>query len=142
MNIPLDEIAAVLKENNLPPEMVAKINKDLVKVAEELKNDKANNADPKQKNQFVVILSSPEEIKEDLVSWVVQIPQDGDTGTVLTQIKDATKNFNEKTRKGKRKPCKTMGEAMEFVNRKFMKEQGILIKTKTPVRVLVTNNIL
>lgn len=97
---------------------------------------------PKVKNQFVVVISDPNQtISSDLVGWVLQMPEDDDISTVLDSIKKGAYNFNA-SRKGNKYPVKSIGEALNAVPSKFFKPYAVKVKTKEPIYVVVTDNVL
>ena len=59
----------------------------------------------------------------------------------LERIAKAAYDFNA-SRRGRALPVKTVGEAMETVPAKNFKEVELWVKTKTPVQVLSTDNVL
>lgn len=98
---------------------------------------------PHEKKQFVVILSDPHGFmpNHDFVAWVVQIPESESVMTVKDRVFRAAYDFNA-SRKGRLCPVKTVGEAMEAVPTRFAKEAELWIKTKEPVLVVRTDNII
>ena len=140
--ISIEEVESVLLQNKLAPETVQAVVKQLATIVEETRADRSTT--PKTKNEFTIILSDPngELAGKDFTGWVVQIKTGEDVGTLLTRVGEAAKAYNNTTRAGKKNPIKTVGEAFMYVKRKFFKEKEVLVKTKEPVRVLVTNNQL
>jgi hypothetical protein len=111
--------------------------------AEELKlkaEDEKEKA-PRVKNQFVILVSDPEGRFEgvDAVGWVFQMPEDDAVQTLQGKILKSIGDFNQ-TKKGRRMPAATMGDAIESIPAKIFKEHGISAKTKQPVLLLTTPN--
>lgn len=99
---------------------------------------------PHEKKQFVVIASDPNGALAnvpDFVAWVVQIPESESVTTTTDRVFRAAYDFNA-SRKGRLCPVKTVGEAMEAVPVRFTKEAELWIKTKEPVLVVRTNNVI
>jgi hypothetical protein len=97
---------------------------------------------PKVKQQFVIVVSDPNKmITEDLTGWIVQIPDSESVLTVTDRIKKAAYNYNA-SKKGQKYPIKTIGEAVESIGNKFFKPYDLKVKTKEPVFVVVTDNVL
>lgn len=97
---------------------------------------------PKKKNQFVVVVSDPNNsITQNLAGWVLQIPEDEDAQAVVENIKKAAYNFNA-SKKGQKYPVSSIGQAIGDVSSKFFKPYYVKIKTKEPVQVVVTDNKL
>lgn len=98
--------------------------------------------EPKKKNQFVVVVSDPNEtITQALAGWVLQIPEDEDAQAVVENIKKAAYNFNA-SKKGQKHPVSSIGQAIGDVSSKFFRPYYVKIKTKEPVQVIVTDNKL
>ena len=139
--VSVELIHEVLSSNNLDNEVIQKVIKDIETQAElEAEAQKANR-EPPVKKQFVMIVSDPNGNMpdEDYVGWVVQIPEDDSPGTTLEKLFRASYEFNI-SKKGRKYPVKSVGEACEAVGSRFLKEQGIAIKTKTPVTIVKTDN--
>lgn len=138
--IDIAKVADILKRSNLEAEVMREILQALqeeASAAEEEQEEKP----PPQKKQFVILVSDPEgEIPEkDFVGWVVQIPEMASVLTVKERIHKAAYDFNS-SRRGRKNPVGTVGEACEAVSAKHFKEAEIAIKTKIPVAVVVTDN--
>jgi hypothetical protein len=97
---------------------------------------------PKEKQQFIIVVSDPnKQIKTDITGWVVQVPESAPIATVLDRMHTAMYDFNA-SKKGRMCPVKTIGEGIESVKTKFFKARDIKIKTKIPVFVVTTDNVL
>lgn len=99
---------------------------------------------PHEKKQFVVIASDPNGALAnvpDFVAWVVQIPESESVTTTTDRVFRAAYDFNA-SRKGRLNPVKTVGEAMEAVPTRFAKDAELWIKTKEPVLVVRTDNVI
>jgi len=146
MKASIETVHEVLTTENLDPDQTQKILKRIEELtAQELEEEKANR-EPTVKKQFVVILSDPTGIILNqfdkhfrLVSWVVQVPEDDPADGALDSIIRASYEYNL-SKKGRKYPVKTIGEACEAVGARFLKEQGVAVKTKVPVQVIVTDN--
>lgn len=139
--VDVDVVATILNDSTIDPEVVdqimRKIQKEL-KIQEELAEA---TREPRVKNQYVVLLSDPlDQVKvEDLVGWVLQIPEMESPATITERITRAAHEFNT-SRKGRKFPAKSIGEACEVVGPKFLKPERLSIKTKLPVTVIKTDN--
>ncbi|MDQ8202024.1 hypothetical protein [Pelagicoccus sp. SDUM812003] len=139
--VSVELIHEVLSSNELEPEVIQKVLKQIEEqAAAEAEAEKANR-EPPVKKQFVMIVSDPRGTlpDEDYVGWVAQIPEDDNVGTTLEKLIRASYEYNI-SKKGRKYPVKSIGEACEAVGARFLKEQGIAIKTKIPVTVLKTDN--
>ena len=143
MKTDIETVQEVLESSELEPELAQKILKQIEDqtelAAEEAKAERV----PAQKKQFVILVSDPNgTIREHvLVGWVMQIPEDDAPATVTDRLIRAAYEFNI-SKKGRKYPVKTVGEACEAVGARFFKEQDIWIKNKIPVQVIVTDNVI
>lgn len=137
--IDIELVQSILMKTDIDAQMVAQIMEDL-KFEAKQKGDEEK--EPRQKNQFVVIVNDPYgKIKEtgfDYACWIVQIPEDDAPMTALERLHKGVYDFNL-TPKGRRMPIQTVAEACEFVSAKIYKEHKISVKTKEPVLMLTTN---
>lgn len=123
---------------------VTQVYRELEKVVKQEKEDREASKGPKQKFQHVILVSDPDKVipaGTELVGWVTKIKEEEDAGSILTRIFRAIRSFNL-TKKGRKNPCKTVGEGIESATRKFFKEEKIQILTKEPVRIIFTDNVL
>lgn len=137
--IDVSKAAEILKKNQLEPALLRRVIEEM-NLAVEPEGDGEGKA-PAVKKQFVIIVSDPEGRlpKNDFAGWVAQIPESESPATTLDRIFRASYDYNS-TKKGRLLPVKTVGEAIEAVPAKFMKEADLWVKTKTPVLVIKTNN--
>jgi hypothetical protein len=78
-------------------------------------------------------------LTQDLVGWVVQIPENASPFSTMDRVFKASYDFNA-SKKGRLLPVKTVGEALESASAKYFKEAELWVKTKLPVAVVVTDN--
>lgn len=141
--VDVDVVASILKETDIDPQVVAQIMRKLqqeLKIQEEMAEA---TREPRVKNQYVVLLSDPlnQVPTDDLVAWVVQIPEMDSPANLTERISRAAHEYNN-GRKGRKFPARSIGEACEIVASKFLKAERIQIKTKLPVSVIRTDNQL
>lgn len=139
--VSVELIHEVLTNNNLEPDTIVKLLKQIEEqAAAEAEAEKATR-DPVVKKQFVMIISDPKGTipDEDYVGWIAQIPEDDPVGETMDRLIRASYEYNI-SKKGRRYPVKTVGEACEAVGGRFLKEQNISIKNKIPVTILKTDN--
>ncbi len=162
MTIELSDIDKIIAstlaaaKHGLAPSDAVELKKDLVdairaaaeaaQVADELDDDAGEVSDdvkpPTEKKQFIIVVSDPnKQIKTDLTGWVLQIPESASISSVLDRLKTAMYDFNA-SKAGRLLPVKTIGEGIESAKKKFFTARDITIKTKTPVFVVVTDNVL
>jgi hypothetical protein len=135
----IDEILDLLSNATVAVDEAAKPEEG-VDPTEETGNDEES--EPKPKQQFVVLVSDTTNIiTKNLVGWVLQIPEDDDVATVIDSIKTGAYNFNA-SKKGQKYPVSSIGQAIANVPNKFFKTNNLKIKTKEPVQIITTNNVL
>jgi hypothetical protein len=141
MKVSIEEIESVLLKSKVDPKVVGEVVKELETIAEEVKQERQGV--PKAKNEYLILLSDPngDLTGKDFTGWVVQMKQGDDAGQVVAKLKEAAQNHIA-AQKRKRKVINTLGDAILYVKRKWFKEKNLTVKTKEPVRVLLTNNKL
>lgn len=139
--VDLDLVKMVLQRNELEVTQVAQIIEDInqelaAQVDEEEKP-------PPVKKQFVMLVSDPEErlAETHLVGWVLQIPEEDSPYVVSERLIRSAYEFNQ-TKKGRRLPVKTIAEVCEHVPVRITKEQNVWIKTKEPVLLVRSDNLV
>lgn len=133
----LEQIQTTLEDNKIEKAKIAAILKDLEQAAEEEKEERAANKLPKAKWEYLVLFNSQnQEINvDDISAYVLATEEGSDQGMVIQKLRDAAREQNE-TAKRKKSMLTTMGEVFEGIKTKFLKDKGIKVKTKTPVRVM------
>lgn len=139
MKIDIEEVEAKLLEKRFDPTKVAEVVKELVDVAEEIKEDRAA-AGPKQKWEYVIVLNDVDGILKDkeIAGWVVQQEAEADAGLIFSKLKDSAKAQNESAKR-KRNVITNFRDLFEYLKPKFTKEKKVKVKTKELTRVLVTD---
>lgn len=139
--VDLDLVKMVLQRNELEVTQVAQIIEDIngelaAQVDEEEKP-------PPVKKQFVMVVSDPEEKLEGqhFVGWVLQIPEDDSPYVVNERLIRSAYEYNQ-SKKGRRLPVKTIGEVCEHVPARIAKEQNLWIKTKEPILLVRSDNLV
>lgn len=140
--IEVAKVADVLRQNQLEPAAMRRILEALNKITEEAAAEEEQKP-PAQKKQFVILVSDPDgEMPEhELAGWILQIPEDASPLSLQERVHKAAHDFNA-SRRGRKLPAETMGEAFENVPAKHFTEVEVWVKTKTPVLVLTTDNKL
>lgn len=138
--VDINQCAEVLKRNKADPEFLRKVIEELNLLVARAEDEKT----PAIKKQYCIVLSDPDArmpFRYDFTGWVVEIPDNESPATVLERIHRAAYKYNA-SKKGRLLPAKTVGEAIECVPAKIFKGADVWVKTKTPVLVSVTNNII
>lgn len=139
--ISIEDLQDVLTESGVEAQKQKKILELAQKAIEEEKQQKADSSVPKSKNEYGVVLYAPDLVGKEYTASIYQIKVGDDHSTVLRRVSEAV-NSQNLTAKRKKTVIDTMGLAFQKLKRKFIKEKEINIKTKTPVRVLVSDNKL
>ena len=137
--IEVSAVAEILKKNEIDPAVLRRVIEEM-NLAAQPEGDEGEKL-PAVKKQFVVIVSDPEGLmpKNDFIGWAVQIEESESPATTLDRVNRSAYDYNT-TKKGRLLPVKTVGEALESVPAKFLKEAGVWVKTKTPVLIVKTDN--
>ena len=139
----IEDVMQALQEAKVPKEQQGTVLNYLQQVAQEEAAQKEAEKLPTQKNEFGVILFDADGLVagKEFTAAIYQIPQGDDHNLVLGKISQAARD-QVLAAKRKKYPINTMGEAVQNVKRKFTKDKNVNLKTKTPVRVLISNNKL
>lgn len=139
--IEVNQVAEILKKHKLDPSVLREIVEEMNEISAPAVDEDIK--PPAPKKQFVVLLSDPEGKlpKQDLVGWIVQIPENASPHSTVERICKGAYDFNA-SKKGRLLPVKSVGEALESASAKYFKEAELWVKTKLPVAVMVTDNIL
>jgi hypothetical protein len=141
MKIDIETVYQVLGECKVPKEQADKVINNLQAVAEEEKQEKESLKTPKAKWEFGVVLydANNELDGKEFTASIYQIKDGEDHNLVLPKLCEAAKIQNEMAKR-KKHLLDTIGNIFSSLKSKFAKEKGVRIKTKEPVRVLVSNN--
>ena len=137
--IEINIVAGAMQKHAIAPEVMAAILEDLNREAEG--DEMGEPKPPHVKKQFVIVISDPENRlpKTDFVGWVVQIPDSESPSTTVERIVRTGHDFNS-SKRGRLLPVQTVGETLESAQARFFKENGVWVKSKTPVLVVRTTN--
>ena len=139
--VDLDLVKFILQRNEIDVRTVNSIIED---IEQELKTIKEENPPaPRVPKQFAILISDPQNKlpSTDFAGWVLQLPEEDSPALLEGQIHKAAYDFNQ-TPKGRRMPVKTIGEACEAVPARIFKEHQVWVKTKEPVLILKTDNLI
>lgn len=147
----LDDILATLHESILlnskgDKELAAKVIRDIQKAASEEKEERAAEKGPKKKSQLVCLINDPENQLNGkaYTGWVVQMDADTPPMAALDKARAAGHAFNQ-TKKGRKKPVKSLLEVFSSVPRKHWKngeDTKTMSKTREPVLFQPTDGSL
>jgi len=134
----IEDVLSLLSEAVVSVDETKPIEPESVDDSEEGEDDDV----PKPKFQNVILVSDPKGvIDQELVGWVLQMPEEEDFRDITEGIKKAAYNFNA-SKKGNKYPVTSIGSAIEAVPNKFLKPYNIKRKTKEPVYIVTTDNVL
>lgn len=140
--IDVETVKQILQRNNVEIRKVSEILED-INTELEIQANERENRPPPVKKQFVMLVSDPEGNLEnkDYTGWVLQIPEEDSPYTAPERLIRAAYEFNT-TPKGQRLPVTTIGETCEVVSAKILKEEQVWVKTKEPILLLRTDNVV
>jgi hypothetical protein len=141
--IEINKVAEILKNNEADPKLLRAVVEEMNLLTQAEANEEKP---PAIKKQWAILISDPDGrlpsgIDDSFVGWVMQIPEDDSVATTQDRIFKGAYEYNA-TRKGRLNPAKTVGEALEYIPAKHFKEADLWIKTKTPVLMLRTDNLI
>ena len=145
-----EALEKVVKDENKIEEVLGLLNNATVQVDEATQAEETDTADneteesdePKIKKQYgILVCDKNGTIDTDLVGWVYQMPENEDPRDVVELLKKAGYNYNA-SKKGRKYPVSTIGAIIEGVGSKYMKPYNLSLKTKEPVLIVKTDNIL
>ena len=139
--IDLENVEMILLERKVEPAIVSAIMKDLTQAIEEEKAEKDDSALPKLAWEHLIVIDDPDKklAGTDFVGWVVNSKEGTDAGLVLSKLADAAKTQNDSGKRKKKSRIEGFKDLFTALKPKWLKEKGIRIKTKYPVRVLTVN---
>jgi hypothetical protein len=139
----IEDVEMILDQNQIDPVKKNNVLKDLSNLVAQEKEEKDSKGE-KNKKQYVVLLSDPEGLIDNssMTAWVVQIPEEASMVGIDKTISLAARDYNESRVAKKKGKVSTIGEAIESIPNRFLIDKEIWIKTKTPVFVDKTNNVL
>lgn len=145
-----EALEKIVKDENAIEKVLDLLSEATVKVDETKQAEEAEVAEgsdegtdePKMKKQYGVLISDKDGlITKDLVGWVFQMPENEDSRDIVELVKKAAYNYNA-SKKGRKYPVSSIGAAIEGAGSKFFKPYNVSFKTKEPVLVITTDNVL
>jgi hypothetical protein len=119
------------------------IHNKIIQLAELLEQEKKNERESdakKSKYKLTVFIRGDKELAEKVQqAWVTKTLEELPDETIVGKLQEAAGMHNAASKK-KRNYITTFADLFEFLKRKFSKEVGVAISTKTPVRVIVLEN--
>lgn len=142
MKVDIEEVQHVLEERKVPN--ASDIMKDLEQILAELQAEKEAEKEDKPKYETIVVVHDPsgkliaDKMDEVVSAFVVQQEEGQDAGLILSKIADAARAQNEDAKR-KKSRLTNLREVFDGLKSKYLKEKKVKIKTKEPVRVLLTD---
>lgn len=142
--IEVNQAAEIIKKHKIDPATLREIVEEMNELTQPAAGEDIT--PPAPKKQFVILLSAPEIYDgkldaSELVGWVLQIPEEASPHSTVERIWKGAYDFNA-SKRGRLLPVKSVGEALESASAKCFKEAELWVKTKLPVAVMTTDNIL
>lgn len=137
--IDIEEVEFVLQENKAEPQLVKSTMEKLRQLLEEAAAEKEGQK--REKQEIVLLYDKPddfdsetlEKVIESVPVYVMSITEGEDHNTLVEKIEKAAKNYNENSKRGKKKPVKEFTDMIRVVSASYLKEEGIGRKSKDPV---------
>ena len=119
--IDVSKVAEILKKNHVDPAILRKVVEEMNLAVQPDPGD--DEKPPAVKKQFVIVVSDPDSKmpKTDLVGWVLQIPESESPATTADRVFRSAYDFNT-SKKGQLLPVKTVGEAIDYIEREQSKK--------------------
>ena len=139
--IEVNQVAEILKKHKVDPALLREIVEEMNVVSQPEGDDDIK--PPAPKKQFVILISDPSGKlpSKELTGWVLQMPEDASPYSAPDRIFKGAYDFNA-SKRGRMLPVKSVGEALESGSAKYFKEADLWVKTKMPVAVVLTDNVL
>lgn len=134
--VSLDLVKDVLQRNGIEARKLAELLNEMKREAEA---DAVEREKPVKKHHVVLVSTPDGGLPEDLVGWVVQVPEDDNPEVAAERIRATAERFNASPR-GKKLPLSSFGDACQSLPTKQLKENQVWVKTREPVRVLPVGN--
>lgn len=142
MKIDVETVEIILKNNKFPDPDVKKVIKQ---IEDQIELDKAAATKQKRaKNKTLILAASTEPLAANVREtpcWIFQVPDEFDHNNLVPTISKVIAEF---MLSGKKKALKitSVGSGIQIIPNKFWKAHSITRKTKEPVLVEVTDNII
>lgn len=145
MKIEITDLAAEMRDEGIPSATVNAVIKRLEAAAKQEKDSRP----PKvtSKKQWVILVADKDgSLKNvEVVGWALQLNEEAPPQCAIDRIHAAANSYND-SRKGRKRPVKTVGETCEVVGGKHWKSanptEKTSVKTKTPVVIQFVSNDL
>lgn len=143
--IDIEEVESVLLQHKVND--TTAIIKDLQAILDELKAERDAEKEDKPKWEHVVIVHDPsgkleaDKMDEVISAFVVQQEEGGDPATIFSRMREAVISQNEEAKR-KKSRLENLRDIFDGLKSKYLKEKKVKIKTKEPVRVLLTTGKL
>lgn len=138
----LEEFKKILSDQGLDNATISDIISAAQKKIAEKEDDKDDAPKPGKYRHLVLAYDPEGELAgKELTATVVKIPEENSVYSTMEGVFKAAYEYNT-TKKGRRMPVKTVGEAFEHVAAKYFKEYGIKVLHKEPVYVLPIDGLI
>jgi hypothetical protein len=137
MKVTIEQIEATLREQKIDPKVIIKIVNDLEAAAQEEKADRAATG-KRPKSQFVLLSTTLG------LGYALQVEAEAAPTEILPRIQAAATDFNQ-SKRGRKVPVSTVGEALEHLPAKWFKTtdgKKLAVKTRQAVPILTVPNAL
>lgn len=134
MKFDTENIIEAMRESQLNPDDIDAVCRKLDEIAQEIEEEKLKNRQPRIKKELVLL--NP---KDTLIYYVAQIKEGEDITLIPSKIQKAIGDYNESAKK-KKVEIHNLSEAIEYIPNKILKDNEVIMKTKTPCSIVGYDN--
>ena len=137
MKTDLDNVALACQRNNVDERTTANILSDLQQAAKEEAAEREANKQTQKKQKYCIVVSDTLGSLRDIEvsGFAVTIDEDQSEFSIPEKLTEAAREYN-RSDKGRKNPVNTVGEALEVIPVKLLKEYGITPKNREIAYIL------
>ena len=124
-----EDIVEALKDTKINPDDIDAVLGHLEKIAEEIRKEKEATRVARAKKQLILL--NP---KDTATYYVAQTEVGADLSQIVPNLKKAVGDYNQRAKR-KKVEITNNAEAIEFIPNKILRDNGLIIKTKTPCEI-------
>jgi hypothetical protein len=130
MKFEVEDVISVLKESKVPPDSIDDVMRKLAQLAEELEEARRNARTPRSKKKIVLLNPT------DTASYYpIEVAVDADLNEIVPNIRKSIGDYNQSAKK-KKVEINNLAEAIEFIPKKILKDNGVVVKSQSPCETL------
>jgi hypothetical protein len=130
MKFDQEHVIEALRDSNVNPDEIDAVMHKLDEIAEEIRREKENTRQRRPKKKLVLLHPV-----DTATYYVVQSELDADLTQIVPNIQKSIGDYNQRAKK-KKVEVTNLCEAIEFIPNKILKDNGVVVKSKTPCEVV------